>query len=883
MVLYIAIFGVSFLMGLSNMTQGDLFMRVLKIGIIYSLLLPGSWEFFNDFIVSFEQSAEDISMLLAGNFIGEKNGVESSIYSLLDRIIYLLFQPVIHYKATSVFFSPILIGIIMGVALYYAFLLMIYAIGKSIIVYLVIKIIFTMLFMVAPIFIIFLLFEKTKEMFEKWLNMLISYSVQLIFLFLAIAFFSYLILEIFYGLFNFGVCWKPIWIIKLGSFAPFELFSYWRFWGFDARYSEVYNASNGPDFTSILFFLTIAYCFKQIIDKITDLGNAIAGAGGVGAGSLATNMSKDALGAIGKGLGFVGAKIAMPIASRSVFMASYLPRKMLQDANNALNSTSDNPNFLSANKSFLGNVKDGMSAEFRAGVNKFYKNSNLKQAFDGVTKKHNPFYVSPEKNKAQQDAYDKALKETGSVAQAEKARNMYKKTGMARLLRAYDLMGNTTNAIESAYQKSMFHNPSKKIKTSIIDTSNAYHVNVDKLNKLSNKFKKEIKNNKMLVGDAMDQFKRGLVTSGMHQTQLDIYNKRAAREFGEAEIARRKKALDNMESKILKCEQEIDYKKTSFMFSETEKILNLRAKRSELTQEQDLSREKFESLKNALQSTTKRLKNLETQNNDIVDNYDADLFNENLLSALGKQQKLQIEEEKKQEQILIEKDKLKILHEKFKEEQLELKRISNEQKNNDQKIKKEQERSLEEKLQIIMEDSLKDDKEKLAILKEKNDNKNKKEIKNLEEEIAKYDKKALLKEKERQEKELQIIEEEAKERERKYQAIIEANNADSSSVKEQRQQVKEAQNKAQNFKGSDENSLAEKVKTAKEKKSSQTNDLLNSYRNKVASLRNKETALMKKINKANEQDKGGLEAELSQLKSEISNIEGSINSYKASE
>jgi type IV secretory pathway VirB6-like protein len=539
MVLYITIFGISFLMGLSNMTQGDLFMRVLKIGIIYSLLLPGSWEFFNNFVVSFEQAAEDISLMLSGHFTSNDTNVESSIYSVLDQLLFILFQPVVHAKATSVFFSPILIGIVLGFALYYAFFLMIYGIGKSIIIYLLIKIIFTILFMIAPIFIIFMLFEQTKGMFEKWLNMLISYSTQLIFLFLAIAFFSYLILEIFYNLFSFGVCWKPVWIIKLGPLPQFELFSYWRFWGFDPRYSEAYNVSKGPDFISILFFLTIAYCFKNIIDKVTNLGDAIAGAGGVGAGSLATNLSKDALGAIGKAMGFVGGKVAMPILSRGAFAASKVARTGLRDAYNLANL--DQYADLQS--------KESSSSKLNNAFSKFYQNSNTKRAYDAVTKKYNPFYNSSKKKQAQQDAYNKVLKKTGNPIEAKKASDALNISNWARVLRTYDNLRDGVNYADQEYQKSNFHETKKKIKASF-DRSTAYQRNVDKLNKLSSKFYKEIRDNNMPVDKAMEQFTRSLKTIGMHPAQLDIYNKRAAREFGEEYIRKKERTLENLNQQI---------------------------------------------------------------------------------------------------------------------------------------------------------------------------------------------------------------------------------------------------------------------------------------------------------------------------------------------
>ncbi len=59
--------------------------------------------------------------------------------------------------------------------------------------------------------------------------MVISYSFQILFLFITIAFFSYLIVDIFYQMFFYGVCWKPVWIMgKLVISLEFEFFSFFE-------------------------------------------------------------------------------------------------------------------------------------------------------------------------------------------------------------------------------------------------------------------------------------------------------------------------------------------------------------------------------------------------------------------------------------------------------------------------------------------------------------------------------------------------------------------------------------------------------------------------------------------------------------------------------
>ncbi|MBT5827632.1 MAG: hypothetical protein HOH73_01995 [Alphaproteobacteria bacterium] len=335
MTLYIALTAATFLLGLTQITQTDLLFRVLKIGLIYTLLTPGSWEYFSYFIKIFEEGSVELSSIIAGSFLDIDSSdttlglePEDIIYGLIDEIVDLFFQPPIHFKISAVFFSPIFIGVILFVLIYYALFLVLYAIGKSIILYFIIKLVFVMLFMVGPIFIVFSLFERTKGMFDNWLNMVISYSIQLLFLFITIAFFSYLIVDIFYQMFFYGVCWKPVWIIKIGILPEFEFFSFWRLHGFDPRYSASYNVSRGPDLTTVLFFLVIAYAFKELVEKVTALGNKLSGGGGVAAGDLGQQMMKDTFGAIGDIGGSLRKRLISPVLGGAAYSAFQITKGM---------------------------------------------------------------------------------------------------------------------------------------------------------------------------------------------------------------------------------------------------------------------------------------------------------------------------------------------------------------------------------------------------------------------------------------------------------------------------------------------------------------------------------------------------------------------------
>jgi len=366
MTLYIVFTAIGFLLGSVQINQTELLFKILKIGFVYTLLSPGSWEYFYMFMDIFENGAADLSMTITKTFleIGDDSSVQpiDAIYSRIDELIYIFFQPEVHYKISAILFTPFIVGIVLIIMVYYAFFLVLYAIAKSIFIYLFIKIILTMLFMVGPIFIIFILFQRTKGMFDAWLNMLISYSFQIIFLFITIAFFSALVYDIFFQLFFYPVCWDKVLSIKIGPFPEFNLIYFWKFQMADPRYGDIYNASLGPDFTSILFFLTIGFIFKQMIDKVTDLGDKIAGEGGIGAGSLAQNMMQDGFKAAGEAFGFVRKNIAQPIAGRAVYAAGKLGYSVTRGAISGVKTGAS----LAVNNLIIPNLKEVTKSDSRS-------------------------------------------------------------------------------------------------------------------------------------------------------------------------------------------------------------------------------------------------------------------------------------------------------------------------------------------------------------------------------------------------------------------------------------------------------------------------------------------------------------------------------------
>jgi type IV secretion system protein VirB6 len=172
--LYIAIYGLMFLMGATRFTAEDFFYRILKIFIVTMIISENSWEFFNDYLFSiFTKGTDELFRSVTGTSSTTQN-IFGFIDPILDKytnpklwglLFIQLFQ--IHNGLTLVAIMSI-----------YSLIIYFRAILEVIISYVISFVIISVMIGLAPLFIIFILFEKTRSLFDNWLSTLFNYMVQ---------------------------------------------------------------------------------------------------------------------------------------------------------------------------------------------------------------------------------------------------------------------------------------------------------------------------------------------------------------------------------------------------------------------------------------------------------------------------------------------------------------------------------------------------------------------------------------------------------------------------------------------------------------------------------------------------------------------------------
>ncbi|GEM_PF-1835669 len=203
LVICVAFFGVSFTFGFVPANASTSIMWLIKFGFVILIATPAGWGFFNDTIVKFfsegtnclinQMSAIGSGAELEGLCAGlDANTAVTKPLDSLTKIVELALSPrMLVMVVGAAGGSPF--GVAIFLALAWAIVqlfMMLMKVGQIYALSLVVR---TILYGLAPIFVGFLLFGRTKDLFIGWVNQLVNFSLQPILMFGFIAFFGLLI------------------------------------------------------------------------------------------------------------------------------------------------------------------------------------------------------------------------------------------------------------------------------------------------------------------------------------------------------------------------------------------------------------------------------------------------------------------------------------------------------------------------------------------------------------------------------------------------------------------------------------------------------------------------------------------------------------------
>ncbi|KJV52177.1 trbL/VirB6 plasmid conjugal transfer family protein, partial [Orientia tsutsugamushi str. Gilliam] len=168
-------------------------------------------------------------------------------------------------------------------------ILIIISLLKTIMVYLVSTTAVALLVGLAPLFLSFMLFNRTWYLFDNWVRMLFRYLIEPVILMAGITILTQLFIVYLDFVLGYSVCWKCAIVFKLpkidalggvlGSYGGQELFciNWFGPWGYDNRADN----NIGLAMNYIIALVIIAYCMYSYID-FSSLMVDILTAGGAG-------------------------------------------------------------------------------------------------------------------------------------------------------------------------------------------------------------------------------------------------------------------------------------------------------------------------------------------------------------------------------------------------------------------------------------------------------------------------------------------------------------------------------------------------------------------------------------------------------------------------
>jgi type IV secretory pathway VirB6-like protein len=229
LILFLVITGIVYMAGLAPLNQQDGLVRVLKVGLVFLVVQPDSWRFVYENLLQMVFTGGYVFMqALNQKVIINTLSIDGS--STINNDLFM-FEPLAQIfaiaSATSTWerilaylFSSglgVLLLVVLVICMISSFLLVL----RIVLIYLVSYIFLGLLFLLAPIYICFILFKKTKSYFDGWFKAIIALIIQPLGVFLSFAITSQIIILVLHSIFSVTTC--PVCLVSIFAHCIFPV------------------------------------------------------------------------------------------------------------------------------------------------------------------------------------------------------------------------------------------------------------------------------------------------------------------------------------------------------------------------------------------------------------------------------------------------------------------------------------------------------------------------------------------------------------------------------------------------------------------------------------------------------------------------------------
>uniref|UniRef100_A0A3B0IVP5 Type IV secretion system protein VirB6 n=1 Tax=Wolbachia endosymbiont of Aleurodicus dispersus TaxID=1288877 RepID=A0A3B0IVP5_9RICK len=203
LILYVIFTVVGYMLGTIQLSKFDFIVRMMKIAFIAFAFSDRSWELFG---TTLSRLFIDGSTYLVDSFSGYI-GEGGKKFAFLDLTAGVLFTGETWLKFLSLMLSGPF-GFIAFLAILYATFVFLRCIISATFKYVISTVLVAFLLSLAPLFIVFILFQQTKTLFDNWIKTLAHVSLQPVILFSSLSLLNQLMYSVLYNLTNFSACYQ---------------------------------------------------------------------------------------------------------------------------------------------------------------------------------------------------------------------------------------------------------------------------------------------------------------------------------------------------------------------------------------------------------------------------------------------------------------------------------------------------------------------------------------------------------------------------------------------------------------------------------------------------------------------------------------------------
>lgn len=275
---YIVITGLMFIMGNINTTQAELVIRLFKVSLLLILISPTSFEFFNTYLFSFfTDGARDIAKIILDSTLYYNEDLNSPRFAMpedatalavYDIIIKMLISQALNAKIWAL----ILTQYCYLVFIFYACIaLLLLGTIRAVMIYLTAIMLVAVLLVIAPVFLVMILFQITKPLFENWLNLLISAGMMIVAVSALLALLMTILMNQIEHLFSYEVC--EMYLFTIFSESPNWLKFYQVWWWYPRDFQSMQEHISTEN---VIAFILVSTVFEMVMRQIPEVIDALS-------------------------------------------------------------------------------------------------------------------------------------------------------------------------------------------------------------------------------------------------------------------------------------------------------------------------------------------------------------------------------------------------------------------------------------------------------------------------------------------------------------------------------------------------------------------------------------------------------------------------------